>query len=149
MEWFKDKKEALYKDELLLQISMPTFTYLNLYCTENNLDWKKAFRVSYGLKEMGFIVGEDGKYKVTERGYYFLFEEGGFIKSYKSQRHKQIWNIAKTITIIANAIIIIFIAAIGVYYQVKFNNLENEKKIDKQTIEQLQKKVDLLEKRKK
>jgi hypothetical protein len=75
--------------------------------------------------------------------YFFLNVEGGFTAKYKAQQIKKIWTVVKIIAAVINAIIIISIACIGLYFQLRFNKIEKEREDLKQTVETLQKAIDL------
>jgi hypothetical protein len=72
--------------------------------------------------------------RITYEGFLF-FENGGFNKENKTLKLNHNWKIAKTIANIANAIIIVVIAIIGIYISSESNKKDillknNESKID-------------------
>jgi len=106
---------------------------------DNCFDGIKSFEFQDAMHQLNddkYIIThikniDETHYRINYRGRFFI-ENNGYKSQNKTYRHKRAWNIAKTIAVIANALLIIWLTSLSVKKEStdnnvtdKINNLEN------------------------
>lgn len=158
--------KRIEKLDFLLKIISEKEKYISsmdLYKETNNvIDQKELTPMTDKLVDDGFISKKIDKdstnrltppyyCRITYEGLVFI-DNGGFINRYKKDNLNQYWKITKTVVNVLNAVIILLVAALGVYFSWESNRkteLLNEKDLQikklNNKIEQISKQVDSID----
>jgi hypothetical protein len=153
MDKLTEKEICLIKDSFLSYLKNTNPIVISLYAKNTGIDYDVLCSlvddiIYLGLVDSIDVTNKDSKnhdklISINHQGAFFLRQKG-FNKERKAAMYKQMLMKAKIAANIANAMIIIFIAGLGVYAQFDSNSNDNKAEKYENRITQLEKQNDSL-----